>query len=99
MDDIELLHRLLYRALIEIRDASRDANDKVSYHLADLFHVAAMEMGDAANGNRSYSDVLESLHKRAEAKGCGRWLAERSEQLQGRATGQNGSAPGSKLAG
>ena len=68
MTDAELLHQLLYRALVEIRGSSREANDKVSYHLADLFHNIALEMGDAVQGGRTCSDVLGSLRERSESK-------------------------------
>ena len=99
MDDLELVHRLLYYALIDIRDASRESNDKVSYHLADLFHNIPLQMGDAAIGGRTHSDVLESLRKRAEEKDCGRWLSDRLQQIHSRDAGQTGTTPGSKLAG
>ncbi len=99
MTDAELLHQLLYRALVEIRGSSREANDKVSYHLADLFHNIALEMGDAAQGGRTCSDVLGSLRERSESKECARWLDERLQEIQKRSEQKSEVAPESKLAG
>jgi hypothetical protein len=68
------LHRLLYRALIELREQGHEAGNKVVFHLADLFHNAVLEMGRAADGTASYPDVLQNLEERAKANGAGRWL-------------------------
>jgi hypothetical protein len=61
----ELFHRLLYRALIEIRDHGRESGDKAVFHLADPFHVTALEWGQAAEGKESYDAVLRGLEEKA----------------------------------
>lgn len=47
MSDISastLVHRLLFHALTEIRDAGHANGDKLVFHLADLFHHAVLQM-------------------------------------------------------
>ncbi|MBP3959630.1 hypothetical protein J8F10_30665 [Gemmata sp. G18] len=70
----EILHRLLYRALIEIREQGRQTGNKAVFHLADLFHTTALELGQAANGSESYDVVLRHLEEKAAEKGVARWF-------------------------
>jgi len=71
---LEIVHRLLFQALIEIRAQGEEQKDKLVFHLADLFHNAILEMEAAAEGNMSYREVLHSLHEKAAEKSCERWL-------------------------
>lgn len=71
---VKTLHRLLFRALIEIRAEGHDEKNKVAYHLADLFHNVVLEMENAAEGEKSYDDVLAILNERASERGLERWL-------------------------
>jgi hypothetical protein len=71
---LETVHRLLFRALIEIRAQGYEQNNKLVFHLADLFHNAVLEMEAAAEGRSTYEEVLRQLGQRAKEKGCERWL-------------------------
>ena len=72
--DIETVHRLLFRALLEIRSQGHEQKDKVAFHLADLFHNVVLEMENAAEGKCTYDDVLKVLDERAREKGLDQWL-------------------------
>ncbi len=72
---IETVHRLLFRALLEIRSQGHDEKNKVVFHLADLFHTVVLEMENAAEGQCTYEDVLKFLEQRAKEKGLDRWLS------------------------
>lgn len=71
----ETLHRLLHRALVEIRFQGHEQQDKLVYHLANLFHAVVLEMGAAAGGRSSYDAALRRLEETARETGCERWLA------------------------
>jgi hypothetical protein len=73
---IETVHRLLFRALLEIRSQGHDEKNKVAFHLADLFHTVVLEMENAAEGRCTYEDVLKRLEQRANEKGLDRWLSQ-----------------------
>ncbi len=72
---LETIHRLLYRALVEIRAQGHEQKNKLVFHLADLFHNIVLEMENAAEGKSSYEEVLRLLEEKAKAKGCETWLA------------------------
>ena len=78
---IETVHRLLFRALLEIRSQGHDEKNKVVFHLADLFHTIVLEMESAAEGRCTYEDVLKLLEERAKEKGLDRWLSENASDL------------------
>lgn len=71
---LELVHRLLFRALIEIRAQGHEQNNKLVFHLADLFHNVVLDMEAAAESKLSYEEVLRQLEKKAKEKNCERWL-------------------------
>ncbi len=75
MDDSRLLHRLIYLALLDIRSRGAETEDRVVFGLANLFHNVVLEMADAADGARPYSDVLARLKSTAQENGCGGWLS------------------------
>jgi hypothetical protein len=77
----EVLHRLLYRALIEIREQGRESGNKAVFHLADLFHTTALELGQVADGKASYDAVLRELEEKATEKGIERWLRAAVEEI------------------
>jgi hypothetical protein len=62
---VETVHRLLFRALLEIRSQGHEQKNKVVFHLADLFHGAVLEMENAAEGKCSYEEVLKYLEEKA----------------------------------
>jgi hypothetical protein len=78
---VETVHRLLFRALLEMRAQGHESKNKVVFHLADLFHNVVLEMQNAAEGRCSYDDVLKALQERAREKGLDRWLEETQESL------------------
>ena len=79
----ELLHRLLYRALIEIREQGHESGNKAVFHLADLFHTTALELGQVAEGKGSYDAVLRELEEKAIEKGIERWLRAALAAIEG----------------
>jgi Mg/Co/Ni transporter MgtE len=79
---LELVHRLLFRALIEIRAQGHEQKDKLVFHLADLFHNAVLDMEAAAEGRLTYEDVLRQLEEKAKEKDCERWLHAALTQIE-----------------
>ncbi len=73
-DALELVHRLLSRALIEIRAQGHEQKNKLVFHLADLFHNAVWDMQAAAEGRLNYEEVLRQLEEKARENGCELWL-------------------------
>ena len=73
---VEATHRLLFRALLEMRARGHEQKDKVVFHLADLFHNLVLEMQNAAEGRCTYDDVLRALEERAKEKGLDKWLEQ-----------------------
>ncbi len=68
------VHRLLFRALLEIRAQGHEQHNKVVFHLADLFHSVVLDLERAARGECSYEDVMRELRQLADEKGLRRWL-------------------------
>lgn len=77
------VHRLLFRALLEIREQGYTQQNKLIYYLADLFHNVVLEMESAAEGEQSFDDVLRLLSTRAQEKGLDRWLNAALSDLSG----------------
>ena len=78
---VEIVHRLLFEALIEMRAQGHDHKNKVVLQLADLFHNVVLEMEDAARGVGTYEGVLRLLEERVREKGCERWLQHALSQI------------------
>src|SRR5205823_6197270 len=83
---LELVHRLLFRALIEIRAQGHEQKNKVVFHLADLFHNAVLDMQAAAEGRLTYDEVLRQLDGKAEEKNCEAWLRSAIAQIENNET-------------
>jgi hypothetical protein len=79
---LELVHRLLFRALIEIRAQGHEQKNKLVYHLADLFHNVVLDMEAAAEGRLTYDEVLRHLEEKAKEKNCERWLKSARTQIE-----------------
>lgn len=79
--EAETVHRLLFRALLEMRSQGHDQKNKLVFHLADLFHNIVLQMESAAEGRCSYKDVMELLERRAKEKGLDRWLSQNLAEL------------------
>jgi hypothetical protein len=78
---LELVHRLLFRALIEIRAQGHAQENKLVFHLADLFHNTVLVMEAAAQGKLDYEEVLRQLEEKAEEKNCGKWFRSALAQI------------------
>jgi hypothetical protein len=74
LDPSHAVHRLLFRALLEMRSQGHEHQDKVVFHLADLFHTVALDMERAARGECGYGEVMQHLQQRASEKGLRKWL-------------------------
>lgn len=80
-DPASAVHRLLFQALLEIREQGHESGNKVVFHLADLFHNVVLEMEAAARGEQSFECVLQVLSQTAEEKGLTRWLSTTRSDL------------------
>ena len=83
MNAAKTVHRLLFHAVLEIRDHSYSTGDKAIYHLADLFHNVALQLEAVAEGktNITYDDVLTFIKERAREKGWEKWIDDRISEL------------------
>jgi hypothetical protein len=79
---LELVHRLLFRALIEIRAQGHEQKNKLVFHLADLFHNVVLDMESAAEGRSTYEEVLRQLEEKAKEKRCEQWLYSAITQIE-----------------
>src|SRR5947208_5852522 len=79
---LELVHRLLFRALVEIRAQGHEQKNKLVFHLADLFHNIVLDMEAAAEGRLEYAEVLRRLEEKATEKNCERWLHSALTQIE-----------------
>src|SRR5580700_7710888 len=71
---LELVHRLLFRALIEIRAQGHEQKNKLVFHLADLFHNSILDMEAAAEGTVTFEDMLRQLEEKAKEKSLEKWF-------------------------
>lgn len=79
---LELVHRLLFRALIEIRAQGHEHKNKLVFHLADLFHNVVLDMEAAAENKLTYNQVLHQLEEKAREKNCDAWLQAALTQVE-----------------
>ncbi len=79
---LELLHRLLFRALVEIRAQGHEHKNKLVFHLADLFHNVVLDLESAAEGKVTYDEALRKLEAKAREKNCERWLESACKELE-----------------
>src|SRR5437764_541361 len=87
---VETIHRLLFRALLEIRSEGHEQKNKVVFHLADLFHNVVLELQNAAEGGCTYDDVFHFLEERAREKGLEKWVRQNLEALKDQKAYVNG---------
>lgn len=92
MKPLETVHRLLFQALLEMREAGRESRNKVTYHLADLFHTVVLDMQQAADGDIDYQQVLDLLEERARAKGSEQWVKNQIQEMLDNASRQQSEA-------
>ena len=86
---LELVHRLLFRALIEIRAQGHEQNNKLVFHLADLFHIIVLDMEAAAEGKSTYEEVFRQLEEKAREKNCERWLRSAITEVEANRTSRS----------
>lgn len=79
---LEVIHRLLFQALLEICAEGREHNNKLAYHLANLFHNAVLDMQAAAEGSMTYDEALHGLQEKASELDLEQWLATTMKQLE-----------------
>lgn len=79
----EMIYRLLYRALIEIRMEAHRAENNTIYGLADLMHNLPLQLLQVARGEQAHEQALADLRARPEPGRCG--------LVQSRATGGRGA--------
>ncbi len=79
---VEVLHRLLFRALIEIRAQGQEQKNKVVFHLSDLFHNIVLDLEAAAEGRMTYDEVLHHLDEKAKEKNLERWLQSARTEIE-----------------
>jgi hypothetical protein len=93
MSSRSLVHQLLFRALLDMRERGHASGDNAVYHLADLFHNAVLQMEEAdENGPESldeYDRILGFLRTRAKEKGCEEWLDQQLNTLEARTATEN----------
>jgi hypothetical protein len=64
---VETVHRLLFRALLEMRSQGHEQRNKLVFHLADLFHNVVLERENAAEGGvptRMFSISWNGKHRK-----------------------------------
>ena len=66
--------RLLYDAFIEIRMASRDGENNISFWLADLLHTVPLALAIEAAAGSDFSDTLRTILERADERGIRSWV-------------------------
>lgn len=70
----DLLYRLLYAALIEIRMDGYETNNRLVYLLADLVHNIPMQLERVDQADTSPEDIMQRLRERARRNGIEEWL-------------------------
>jgi len=76
------IHRLLYRALIDIRHEGRELKSSAVFGLADLFHTIPLELERAANGDIDYDDAFKQLLDIAKERNYERWIENQLESIE-----------------
>lgn len=74
MDAKEMVFKLLYLALLEIREEAYETKNGKIFPLADLFDGVPLQLRQATEGQVSFEEVMTSIWQRAEGKPTKRWL-------------------------
>ncbi|MDQ0347718.1 hypothetical protein [Ancylobacter vacuolatus] len=69
--------KLLYDAFIEIRMASREGDNNISFWLADLLHIGPLAIAKEAAAGSDFSDTLRTILQRADERGIRSWVDTR----------------------
>jgi hypothetical protein len=73
MEDKELIMKLLYQALIEIREEAHSKGDKKIFLLSDLLHNIPLKLTRAVE-SEDYRVILDYIKVRAESRDMDSWL-------------------------
>ncbi|MEM8532027.1 MAG: hypothetical protein AAGF95_14375 [Chloroflexota bacterium] len=76
MDTRELLYRILFRGLVEIRAEAYTIQNKQIFFIADLLHQLPLDLASELSEDASFDDVLKSLQERSHEKGSDQWLTQ-----------------------
>ena len=75
----ELIYKLLYQVLIEIREEAHLKGDKKNFLLSDLMHTIPLMLLKA--DDKDYSAILKKIEERAESRDMKNWLKNALSQL------------------
>jgi hypothetical protein len=78
----EMVYELMYLAFLDMREEAARTENKVVYHLCDLFHVVPKMLKQVEKGEIEYKDVLDFIKDKAEEGGSESWLQHNIEQLK-----------------
>ena len=79
MTSKEIIHRLLFNALWQMREDAHEAKLAKTFHLADLFHNTPLTLVRAENES-DYDELLEKIKRRASEKGILAWVENNLDQ-------------------
>ena len=82
MDSKEIIYRLLYLAMLELRVEEHTIQNNKMFHLADLFHNVPLQLERVSRGDEAYDDVLTWVENRAAEKGCEEWLQRSIDSIR-----------------
>jgi hypothetical protein len=77
------LYRLLYFALIDLRAEGHDAENRLVFLLADLFHNVPLQLDRLDQGDLAPDDVLGWLRSRAHGTPMEDWFNLRMREIRG----------------
>ncbi len=80
----EMIYRLLYRALIEIRMEAHRAENNTIYGLADLMHNLPLQLLQVARGEKAHEQALADLRERAQNRGGATWFNHALQEEEAR---------------
>jgi hypothetical protein len=75
-----LLYKLLYQALIEIRDEANEKKNSKIFLLADLLHNVPSSLSKASQID-DFKAIYRELEDRAEKRGLSKWMENTVRQL------------------
>ena len=78
----EVLHRLLYWALLDIREQAAQRSDPITFGIADLLHNLPSELLLADGCESTYEHLLDELQLQARESGREAWLANTIAQIE-----------------
>ena len=78
----EAVHRLLFQALVQLRAQGAEHDNKVVYHLANLFHQVVLQMERAALGEQSYDAVMRFTEDKARELGLTKWVEGTTRMIE-----------------